>query len=451
MRIVIVGIGKVGKTILSALVHEGHDVVAIDGDPKVIADITNRYDVIGVCGNGNDCATLEEAQVDKSDMFVSVTGSDEFNMLSCFLAKKMGTKNTIARIRNPEYNKRSLGFMCQQLDISMSINPELLTAQEIFSILRFPAAVKIETFSRQNVEMVIIKLKNDSRIEGMSLVELRKKYQAKFLIGAVQREDKVYIPDGDFVLKSGDKIGFIASPSEIQRLLRKMDMLKKKTRSVMIIGASKTAYYLAKMLTDVGTAVKIIDMDSKRCEEFCEILPDVSMINGDAVKHEVLIEEGINSMDAFVSLTGIDEANILLASLAASHDVPKVVSKVNRREFASVAENIGVECVVSPRKAIADVLVRYARGLQNSIGSKVETMYKVMDEDTEALEFVVAEDCSLVNIPLKELKIKKNVIIASIIRGRKIIIPTGDDVIQPDDRVIIIASGLRVGDLADII
>lgn len=451
MRIVIVGIGKIGRTILSALVSEGHDVVAIDGDPKVISDITNMYDVIGVCGNGNDCDTLEEAGVDKAELFIAVTGSDEFNMLSCFLAKGMGTKHTIARIRNPEYNKRSLGFMCQQLDISMAINPERLAAREIHSILRTPAAAKIESFSRRNFEIFIIRLKNDSKLDGMSLVELRKKYQAKFLVCAVQRGDKVYIPDGDFILKSGDKIGLTAPPNEMQKLFRMMDMAKKKAKSVMIIGASKTAYYLAKMLLEGSYSVKIIDQNKARCEEFCEKLPDVTMIHGDAVNEEVLIEEGIKSVDAFVALTGIDEANILLSSLASSMGVPKVIAKVNRDEFAAIAENLGIESLVSPRIAITDVLVRYARALQNSIGSKMETLYTLMDEDTEALEFIVTPDCKLIDIPLKDLKTKKNVIIAGIIRGRKTIIPTGDDVILPDDRVIVIASGIRVNDLMDII
>ena len=241
MRIIIVGCGKIGNTIVSSLVSEGHDVIAVDDDPDAIADITNTFDVMGVCGNGADCETLNEAEVEKAELLVAVTGSDEMNMLSCFIAKRMGAKHTIARIRNPEYNDSSLGFLCQQLDLSVSINPELLAAQELYNILKFPSAVNVETFSGRSFEIVEIRLKQDSPLVGMKLLELRKRYQAKFLVCAVQRGDKVYIPDGSFELQSGDKIGLTASPVEIQKLLKMLGILQKQARDVMILGASRTA------------------------------------------------------------------------------------------------------------------------------------------------------------------------------------------------------------------
>lgn len=451
MKIIIVGCGKIGTTILSNLVAEGHDVVGIDSDSAVISEITNIYDAMGVCGNGADCETLSEAGVESAELFAAVTGSDELNMLSCFLAKRMGAKHTIARIRNPEYNDSSLGFMRQQLGLSMSVNPELLAAQELYNLLKLPSAAKVETFSRRNFEMIELRLKPGSKLDGMSLIDLRKKYSEKFLICAVQRDDNVYIPDGNFVLKSGDKIGISATPHELHKLLKNLGTLQKQARNIMILGASTTAYYLARMLLKGGNDVKIVEKNIDRSAEFAELLPGVVMINGDGAQQELLLEEGIRSMDAFVSLTGLDEQNILISYFAASQDVPKVISKINRDEFSLMAEKLGLDCIVSPKNIISDVFVRYARALQNSLGSSVETLYKLMDGRAEAMEFIVDRDCNIVNIPLKELELKKNILIAGILRGRRALIPAGEDMILPGDNVVILAAGHRINSLSDII
>lgn len=451
MRIIIVGCGKIGTTIIASLVAEGHDVVAVDDNPDVINEITNIYDAMAVCGNGANCETLTEAGVEKAELFVAVTGSDELNMLSCFIAKRMGAGHTIARIRNPEYNYQSIGFMRQQLGLSMSINPELLAARELFNVLKLPSAAKIETFSGRNFEIVEMRIKPDSQLDGMKLSELRKKYQVKLLVCAVQRDNDVYIPDGGFELRSGDKIGITAAPAEVMKFLRMLGTMQKQARSIMILGASRTAYYLSKMLLGSGSSVKIVEMDRQRCTEICDALPDAVVINGDGAQQELLLEEGIRSVDAFVALTGMDEENILISYFASSQNVPKVISKVNRDEFASIAGKMGLDCIVSPRKIIADVLVRYARALQNSLGSKVETLYKLMDDKAEALEFIIQPDCKLIQIPLKELSLRSNTLIAGIIRGRKTIIPTGEDMILSGDKVIVLAAGHRLRDLSDII
>ena len=451
MRIIIVGCGKIGTTIIASLVNEGHDVVAVDDNPDIIADITNTYDAMGVCGNGTDCETLAEAEVEKAELFVSVTGSDELNMLSCFIARRMGAKHTIARIRNPEYNDSSLGFLCQQLDLSVSINPELLAAQELFNMLKFPSAVNVETFSGQSFEIVELRLKADSPLIGMKLLELRKRYQAKFLVCVVQRGEDVYIPDGNFELKSGDKIGLTASPLEIQKLLKMLGILQRQARNVMILGASRTAYYLARLLTGSGNSVKIIEKDRERCEEFCNSLPGAVIICGDGAEPELLLEEGLGSVDAFVALTGMDEENILLSFFANAQNVPKVIPKVNRNELSSMAEKLGLYSMVSPQKMVSDVLTRYARALQNSLGSNVETLYKIMDGKAEALEFNVQPDFRFLEVPLKEMKLKDNVLVAGIIRGRKTIIPAGNDVIRSGDRVIVLSTEHRLHDLSDII
>lgn len=451
MNILIVGCGKIGSTILASLTNEGHDITAIELDRDTLAEITNVYDVMGVCGNGADCDTLAEAGVADAEMFIAVTGSDELNMLACYLAGKMGARHTIARIRNPEYNDKSLTFMKQELGLSMAINPELLAARELFHTLKLPTAAKIETFSRGNFEMIELRLREDSPLIGVPLHELRSRYNAKFLICVVQRGDEVHIPSGNFVLQAGDRIGLTASPTEVQKLMRAIGLASKQARDVMILGGSRTAFYLAKRLLSAGTDVKIIDRDRALCEDLCEALPKAVVIHGDGSHQELLLEEGIRDMDAFVSLTGMDEQNILLSFFASSQNVPKVISKVNRPELSAMAERLGLECIVSPRKIIADVLVRYARALHNSMGSTIETLYTLMDDRAEAVEFLVQDEPTLVDIPLKDLKLKPNILIAGIIRNRRPIIPAGDDRILAGDKVVLLVAGQHLQDIKDIL
>lgn len=451
MKIIVSGCGKIGSTILASLVAEGHDVIALDSDPAVITEMTNIYDVVGVCGNGTDCETLEDAGITKTELFIAATGSDELNMLSCFLAKRMGAAYTIARIRNPEYNDNSLDFMKRELGLSMAINPELLAARELFDILNMPSVAKIETFCGRSFEMVELKLKENSVLDGMKLVDLREKYKTKVLICIVQRGDEVYIPGGNFVLRSGDKIGLTASPAEIQKFLRQIGLLQKKAKSVMIMGGGKTSYYLAKML-EAGCTVKLIEKDTGTAEELTERLTESVVIHGDGAQQELLLEEGLRSMDAFVALTGMDEQNILISIYAMSQNVPKVIAKVNRDELGAIAEKLGLDCIVSPRKIIADVLVQYARALENSRGSSVETLYKLMDGRVEALEFYVRKDVpKLTGIPLRDLSRKPDILIAGIIRDRRTFVPGGDDCILRGDRVVVLAANQRLADLAEIV
>lgn len=455
MKIIIAGCGKIGSTILASLVSEGHDVVALDNSAAVITEITNVYDVIGVVGNGADCETLEEAGIKDTDLFVSVTPSDELNMLACFIARRMGAKHTIARIRNPEYNDNSLEFMRQQLGLSMAVNPDLLAAEELYNILKLPSAVKIESFSRRSFEMIEVRLKNDSPLDGMRLSEMRTKYKAKFLVCVVQRGEEVYIPDGNFELKSGDRIGLTASPNEIQKLLKELGLLQKQAKNVMILGGSRTAYYLAKMLTAMDNDVRIIERDPALCEELCNLLPRAVIVNGDGAHQELLMEEGIENVDAFVALTGMDEENILISIFASTQKVPKVIAKINRDELEGMAENLGLDTLVSPRRIISDILVKYARALQNSLGSHIETLYNLMDGKAEALEFSVGADSPCIGIPLKDLSMKPGILIAGIVHNRTPMIPTGADMISQGDMVIVISkkedAGRRLGDLSDIL
>ena len=452
MKILVVGCGKIGTAIIASLEKEGYDITAVDQKPEIVDHISNVYDVMTLCGNGADHDALLEAGVEKADLFIATTDSDELNMLICFIARKMGAKHTIPRIRNPEYNDQSLGFLRQHLDLSMSLNPEQLVAREIFNVLRFPFAVKIESFSGRSYELVEIRLSTNSILSGLTLREMREKFKAGYLICAVQRGEEIFIPSGNFVLSSGDKIGISASPAEIQKLMKMLGLHKKQAKSVMLLGGGKTSYYLAKMLLSSGISVKIMEKNEDRCREISSLLPGAIVLHADGTQKDALLEEGLTDMDAFVSLTGIDEENILSAISVFLHNVPKVISKIDRAELIDLAGKIGLDTIVSPMEVTTNIVVRYARALENSQGTSVETLYKLMDGKAEALEFVVkGEIPALTQIPLKDLKLKTNTLIAGILRARKPIIPSGEDCILPGDRVVVLAAGRRLQDLSDIL
>lgn len=451
MNIVIAGCGKIGKTLIASLTAEGHNVTAIDPNTKALGIVSDIYDIITVEGNAADTDVLSDANIERAELFIAVTGSDEINMLSCFIAKKMGASNTVARIRNPEYNDQSLGFLRQYLELEMSINPELLAARELYHMLKLPSAVNVEAFSRRNFELAELRIKPDSLLCGMRLIDMRKKYPGQYLVGIVKRGDKVFIPDGNFVLEAHDKIGVTASPIELLKLLRSLNVTQKQAKSAIIVGGGRTTYYLAKMLLQGSTKVTIVERDLDLCHDLSEALSGATIIHGDGADLDLLLEAGLDHTDAFLSLTGMDEENILLAYSASTREVPKVIAKVNRDEFEPVTEKMGLENIIAPRKIVADIFVGYARALKNSLGSKIETLYKLMGGAAEALEFEAADDARYTRIALKNLKIRPNTLVAGIIRGRKSLIPMGDDCIMPGDKVVILTAGKRINDLADIV
>lgn len=453
MRIVVVGCGKIGSTVIESLLAEGHDITAVDSRKQIIDDIINIYDIMGVCGNGVDYDTLEEAKVGGAELVVATTDSDELNMLVCFFAKKMGASYTVARIRNPEFNDKNTAYMKQFLDISLIVNPELLVAQEIFNICRLPAATNIETFSRRDFEMVELTIRDGSPLVGMSLMNLRKKYPANYLICVVNRKAETFIPDGNFVLESGDHIALTANFAEAQKLLKMLGIVKKQSKNIMILGASTITYYLSKLLLKSGSRVTIIEKDIERCNHLAELLPSAVIINGDGAKQEILLESGIDSADAFTALTGFDEENILISFFASSREVPRVVTKIDRNELAAMAEKLGIDSITSPKKAVSNVITSYARALENTLGSNVETMYKLMDGSVEALEFKVQSDFKYQNTEIKDMQLKENVLVAGIIRKRKAFIPSGSDKILSGDKIIVISKskGQAMNDLSDIV
>ncbi|MBQ9966555.1 MAG: Trk system potassium transporter TrkA, partial [Clostridia bacterium] len=410
----------------------------------------NSLDVIGVCGNGASYQVLLEADVPKADLLIACTSQDEINLLCCLVARKLGAKNTIARVRNPEYSDQ-LVFMRDELGLSMSINPERAAASEIFRILQFPSAIKIESFSNKRVEIAEIKLRDDSPLDGVYLRDLHKTFKGKALICAVQRDGAVAIPDGNFMLKAKDKISVIAPASDMLDFFSSFGTLLPAAKDVMIIGGGRISFYLSRMLIETGARVKIIDSNAERCAELSRALPKATIILGDGTDQDLLDEEGLEDMDAVLVLTGLDEENIILALYAQANCDGKVVTKVNRTSLASIAESTGLESIISPRMLTANIIVRYVRAMQNSFGSNVETLHRLAGGSVEALEFKVSNSFPALDTPLMDIKLKPNILIGCISRGGKTIVPGGRDCISVGDRVIIITTNHNFDDLSEIL
>lgn len=450
MRIVIIGAGKVGSTLAFQLVKEGHDIVVIDTNENRIGDLQNMADIMTICGNGANEEILREAEVDQCDILIAATSADEVNMLACFIARHIGASKTIARVRNPEY-RNQLEMMRDELGLSMIINPERSAAHEISRILRFPSANDVEIFCRGKVELVEYSLDKDCPLCGLSLMDVYKMYKIKILVCAVRRGDEVTIPNGSFVLKAGDKINITASPKNMYDFFKAIGSFRASVKSVMIVGGSMTAYYLASQLIDMGIKVKIVEKDQKRCEELAELLPKAAIANADATDKDVLLETGIMEFDGFVALTGLDEMNIIYGMYAKTKKVGKVIAKIQHLSFPEVIENSGIASIISPKQITAERITSYVRAVQNSYAkNKVESLRTLVGGRVEALEFVVRDKSYYVDVPLKDVKMVKNTLIAAIVRQGKVIIPGGNDCIELGDSVIVIISGMMIDELDDI-
>ncbi|MBQ7937775.1 MAG: Trk system potassium transporter TrkA [Oscillospiraceae bacterium] len=451
MRIIVIGAGKVGSTLASQLVKEGHEVVVMDTNQERLDELQNRIDIMTLCGNGASKEYLEEAEVAESDLVIAATSADEVNILSCFIARQIGASKTIARVRNPEY-RNQLELMKEELGLSMIVNPELSAASEISRILRFPSANDVELFCRGHVELVEYTIGKDCPLCELSLKEIYVKYKIRVLICAVRRGDDITIPKGEFVLKEGDKINITASPKNIHDFFEAIGSFKRPVKSVMIVGGSMIAYYLANQLIDMNIDVKIVDMNTKRCEELSEMLPKASIVCANATENDLLLEEGIMDFDGFVALTGLDEMNIIYGMYAKTKNVEKVITKVHHLSFPEVIESSGIESVVSPKLITAERISSYVRAIQNSYSkNKVESLRRIVDNRIEALEFIVREDESFIGIPLKDLPIKDNVLVAAIVRHGKAIIPGGLDTIKKGDSVVVITPDIAsIEELNDI-
>lgn len=450
MNIVIIGDGKVGHKLAMQLSGEKYNVTLIEKNERKIKDAINEMDVSCVVGDGASADVQRQADVPGADLVIACASTDEMNLFCCLLARKLGAKQTIARVRNPIYHNQ-IDLLKEDLKLSMAVNPERALAGEISRVLIFPSAAKIETFVKGRVELVEVTYPSHSSIDGLSLSELYKKHQIKMLVCAVQRDGEVYIPDGNFVPQPGDKINIAASHPEIEKFLKLTNGIIGKAKNVIICGGGRVAYYLGSQLLELGMQVKIIEMDEKRCMELCDLLPRATIIHGNATDHELLEEEGISKADAFVTLTGMDEENIIMSMYAKSLHVPKVVTKINDEGLQSMVDQLGMESVVSAKNVTANAITSYVRAMRNSMGSaNVETVYKLIGGKIEALEFRIREKTRYTGIPLKDLNLKLNHLVACIVRNRRIIIPGGNDTLEVGDSVIVISMGQGLEDLQDI-
>ena len=451
MKIVIIGIGKVGYKLAKNLSAENYEIVLIDSNEEKLKSAINTLDVNCFAGDGVSAEVQMEAGVPDADLVIACGPTDELNMLSCLIARRIGAKHTIARVRNPIYYQQ-IDILKEDLHLSMVINPELAVANEIARNLIFPAASKVETFVKGRIELVEFPIREGNPIIGYKLADLYRKFQIKLLICAIQRGEEVHIPDGEFVLQEGDKLHIAATHKEIEQFFRKLGNRKIRVRKVMICGGGRVGFYLAHKLCAMGMQVKVIENNPTRCELLCEELPDVTVILGDATNQDLLIEEGVKDADALIALTGVDEENIIMALFAKTQGVEKIVAKVNEESRARMVESLGIDSVVSAKAATADAIFSYVRARQNSLTStNVEAMYRLVDERVEALEFIIEEETDYTNIPLKDLKTKPNNLIACICRKRQIIIPSGNDSMQVGDSVVIVTKSRKVQDITDIL
>ena len=450
MKIIIAGSGKVGRSVASILAEEGHDITLIDSDAELINQISNELDVICVEGSATNPETLREAGAAQADLLMAATQSDEVNMVCGISARKLGTKHVIARIRDPEYLNQT-EFLREALGLSVIVNPDYECAKEISRILRFPSAVRVDAFSKGSAEIVEHKVAPGSCLDGMQLKDLNRQLGAKVLVGVVERNGEASIPNGLFTLRAGDRLSITGSANELRRFFIACGSYKRPVRRVMIIGGSRTAVYLARMLLDVGMNVVIVERDRARCETLCDLVPKANIVCGDATRSDVLLEDGLGATDAFVALTGEDGDNIITSMYARDCGVPKIVAKVNREHFSDILENSGLDSIVTPKFLVAQQLARYVRAMDNSLGSRMETLYRLADGQVEALEFKIGADSALVGTPLKDLKLKPNILISAVIRGNRSIIPDGSSVIQPDDHAVIVAKAGRILDVDEIL
>ncbi|NLL92390.1 MAG: Trk system potassium transporter TrkA [Ruminococcaceae bacterium] len=452
MNIIIVGCGKVGSTIAEQLQIENHDVTVVDIDEEVVNELTYKLDIMGVVGNGTSNTVLQEAGISDADIVIAVTEMDEMNLLCCLIAKKTSNCNTVARVRNPIYSNET-EFLKKELGISMIINPELAASQEVSRLLSLPSVIEISTFANGKIEILKLKVEKNSVLCGMTLIKMRKAIPGNVLICAVEREDEALIPTGDFIIEAEDYIYIIASKKDSQLFLSSLGLFTDKVKDTIIIGGGGLAYYLATDLLYLGLDVKIIEIDRERCEELSELLPKASIIHGDGIDESLLLEEGLTTASSLVALTNLDEENIMLSLYAKkiSGEKIKTVTKINKITFDEVISSLNLGSVVVPKNIMTEHILQYVRALENSYGSNVETMYRLVNGKVEALEFNVNEDSEVVDIPLKSLNIKKNILISCINRKGKIITPGGDDAIHRGDTVIVVTTESGLSDLSEIL
>ncbi len=450
MKIVIVGLGTIGNTVLKSLSAMGHTITIIDENKEKIENAIEKYDVFGVVGNGACINIQKEAGIEYADLAIFLTNSDELNVFACLTAKKAGVKNTIARVRNPDYSQQ-IRDMKDELGISMIVNPEKETAEEIFNLVNLPSVSQIEHFAKGKVLLVEIVVDESCALVGETLISLGKKINTRVLVCAVQRNDEVIIPSGTFMFAVGDRVHFTSDANSLHDFLSEAQLEKSPFRSVMIAGGDKTGYYLAEMLSKKKFSIKLLESNLKRAEILADLLPKVTVIHANGTQHDLLIEEGIEAMNAFVALTGIDEENMIVSMFANKMGVTKTITQIKNDELYDMLGELGIKNTVSPKRIVANRIISYIRALTNKRGSNVLTLYRLVNNQVEALEFFAKKEESFFNKPLKTIKTKENCLIACILRDNNVIIPDGNSHIQLGDNVIVVTTHKNFDDLNDIL
>ena len=450
MNIIIVGCGKVGETLAEQLGAENNAVTVIDSDASLVADLSSRLDVMGVVGNGATLAAQEEAGVQHADLLIAVTGSDELNLLCCLMARKVGSCQTVARVRNPAYS-REASYLKDELGLAMLINPEQAAAAEAARILRFPSAIKIDTFARGRVELLKFRLPEGCKLAGMTVKEAAMKLKCDILFCTAERDEDVYITKGDFTFCEKDIISIIAAPKNASEFFKKIDYKMRSARDVMIVEGSEMTHYLCEMLRRDGMSITVIDSDPKRCEELSLKWRDVKILLGDPSDQSVLKSAGVERTDAFVTLTDLDEENILLSLFAKTAGSGKVITKINRIDYDNVISRLDLDSTIYPKQLTADRILRFVRAMENSRGSNMETLYNLIKGEVEAAEFIIKEPSDITGVPLSQLKIRDDVLIGAIIHNGQVLIPRGNHTIEPGDAVIVVSKMLTLRDITDIL
>lgn len=450
MKIILVGGGKVGTALARQLSEEGHNVTVIDTNKPRVEHISEAYDVMGIVGNGASIATLYEAGIEEADVFIAITGSDELNLLCCMFAKKAGHCHTIARVRNPSYS-HELEFIKKQTGISAIVNPEMAAAMEISHLLRFPGASKIDTFADGRVRLIKCALTEAQGMDGMAIRDILSRLGSDVLVCAVERGADVLIPNGDFVLRNGDQVTVLATQERARDFFQKINLPVRPVKNALIVGGGAIAFYLSQELLENKVRGRIVERDPARCMQLAEELPEAQILNEDGSNRDFLLSEGLGSAEAFVALTNIDEENVLLTLFAKKHSKGKLVTKINRLEFDDIISGLELGSIVYPKYMTCDYIVQYVRALQNEAGSNVKTLYRILDDRVEALEFTVHEESKATGVPLSRLRLKQNLLLCCIMRGEQILIPRGGDEIQVGDNVIVVTLEHGLHDLRDIV
>lgn len=443
MKIVIIGGGVVGQTIASQLTNEGHDITVVDRSQSVAAQISDSLDCMALAGNGASLEVMRSADVPNSDLLIACTAQDELNMLCCVFAKKLGCRSAIARVRTPEYADQ-MYFFKEELGMSMTINPELNAAREMFKLLEIPGVLKRDTFAKGRVEIVEVVPKPGDVLDGTQLLDLPKKLRSRVLVAAVQRDGEAIIPDGRFTLRAGDKVSICAPTSELVRMLRSIGENPKKAKNILLIGCGKVTDYLCYMLLNEGANVRVIESEPEIASAFAERFPKAEVVCADGRSETVLREENAAGMDAVAALMERDEENLILSMYLSNSGVPQVLTKVDNTEFGNLLAGHGDSRIISPKKLCADAIIRYVRAMQNTDGSNVLTLHHLADDQADALEFQVTESCRYLGKKLLEMRFKPNTRLACINRMGRIIIPSGTDTLEVGDTVVVIASANRV-------